>query len=139
MNAFKLILTAVTLVVATPTFAQDHGGPLHDKMEQIGKLFKAINLAAKDPAQNPQSTSNAAKLEVLFTACLNLIPDALADLPSAQQAAAKAGYEKLMNEEIRLSQELQKAFLANDNASALKILATMNQLKRDGHSQFDPN
>lgn len=107
-------------------------------MKQIGALFKAISKVAKDSSQNAASAENARQLAINFQSVMNLIPDEIKKLPEPQQAAAIIDYQKMIQQEIDASIALEKAFLANDNNSALTILDQMTVTKKEGHSKYNP-
>ena len=111
---------------------------LKDNMEVIGNTFQILGKQFRDPSKNADSAQQAAKLNGLFTASLNEVPSTIAHLPEEQKAEALAHYTTLMQQEVDLTVELQKAFEANDNAGAKVILMKMLDIQKQGHGAFKP-
>ena len=61
----------------------------------------------------------------------------LAQLPPDQQKAALADFQRLINEEQKLSESLKAAFAADDNTSAANIVNKMNLDKKEGHDKYN--
>jgi hypothetical protein len=126
-----LFLTAAAAFATAPT--------LKDNMSSIGKLVKAITLAAGDNTKNAVSADQARQLGVLFAAVLAQEPDSIAQMPAGQQASAVAEFKQLIQQELTDSGRLQTAFQTNDNAAASAVLKDMQVDKATGHSKFNKN
>jgi hypothetical protein len=105
-------------------------------MKTMNNKLKTIASQAKQPAMNAQSAALADEVATNAVASKTYVPGTVSSLPASQQAAAKAEYDKMLDETARLSQELAAAFRANNNALAGKILVALNQNKKDGHDKF---
>jgi hypothetical protein len=105
-------------------------------MKTMNNKLKTIASQAKQPAMNAQSAALADDVATNSIASKTYVPGTVSNLPASQQAAAKAEYDKMLDETARLSQELAAAFRANNNALAGKILVALNQNKKDGHDKF---
>jgi hypothetical protein len=112
---------------------------LKDNMKQIRTHVKALGANVGDASKNVQSAADAKALIELFAAAESQIPDSITALPAAEQAAAVADYKSLIQHEIDLATALEKAFEANDNASAAKILGQMDDTKKEGHQKYNDN
>ena len=113
-------------------------GDLEHNMKQIGDIFKAVGGSLKDPAKNAENAAAAAKISALFTLTKAQTPSHFSDIPEARRGEAMKAYQDMIQQCIDLSDQLQQAFLANDNALANEIYRKMKDLKQDGHDQFDP-
>ena len=133
----KRTLAALALL-ALPTLAlADTAVGLKDNMKALGKLYKAIQATVGDRGQNTANADSAGKMVVLFQAVGKQMPDSIAQLPPDQQKAALADFQRLINEEQKLSESLKAAFAAGDNTSAANIVNKMNLDKKEGHDKYN--
>lgn len=105
-------------------------------MKQIGALFGQIGRNINDASQNQASAAAAGQMVTLFQDCANQVPDSISQMAPADQPAALADYQNMINQEIQDSAALQNAFLSNDNATAASLLQKMNAEKQDGHGKY---
>jgi hypothetical protein len=131
MKKFALAL----LLIALPAFA-DAAPSLQDNMKSIGTLFKAIVTTMDDRTQNATNATNADKIQALFVAVSNQVPDSINQLSPDQKPAALADFKRLIGEETQFAQSLKAAFLANDNTTAANIVNKMNLDKKEGHTKY---
>ena len=124
------------LVAAQPSFAQTTPATLKANMDTIKSLVAPLLKNVNDSSQNQTSASQAAQLITVFGAVLSQAPSMIATMPADQQAAALATYKSMIQKEIDDSTALQKALLANDNATASSVLQDMISLKLQGHHLF---
>ena len=134
-------LTLMTLSFTGLTaFAQDaeSAGSLEHNMKEIGTLFKAIGGGIKDASKNAENAEASGKISALFKLTKEQTPSHFDEIPEAKRADAFKGYQEMIQQCIDLADQLQQAFLANDNASADQIYRKMKDLKQDGHDEYDP-
>jgi hypothetical protein len=138
--SFHTVFFAMSLFL---TVAQADTGPttlnLGSSMKQIGILVKSISTSINDSSKNSDSASSAEQLVTLFASVQTQVPDFITSLPADQQEAAIADFKSMIQQEIDLSQALDKAFQTNDNAGAALILNKMQELKHQGHSKYNPD
>ncbi len=135
----KLIIGLLTLIAAQNTFAQNATPTALEKsMSTIKSYYNPIVKNISDPSYNKTSADLAGKIADEFGNALKLTPKIFATMPGEQQAAALASYQGLIQKEIDASLALQKALLANDNATALHITDEMSATKSQGHKLFNP-
>lgn len=123
---------ALATLIALPALA--HGGGLHDLMKDMSHLMKQID--ASNAALNTQNAILADKFVDDVVKCKALADDVVDDVPAAQQASAKADYERMMDQMAQDGRDLGAAFRAGDDAKAQTILAQINDLKKQGHGEF---
>jgi hypothetical protein len=125
------------LLIGLLSFNSANAG-LKDDMKQISDIFKTIAGQFNDASLNTESADLAGQLVTLFTAALNEVPPSIANLSGPDRDTAIMQFKDLIQQEIDLSTELQKAFLAGDNAGALVILKKINTIRGEGHNAFNP-
>lgn len=113
-------------------------GTLKQSMKEIDRYYKSIGRSLKDPSKNLENAAAAAQMSSLFKQAKEQLPDLIATLPEAHRAEAATSYQNMILQMIDLTDQLQQAFLANDNARAGEIYLQIKELKREGHDKFDP-
>ena len=129
-------LLAATLITFTMSFAS--ASLMKDAMKEMGKEFKKINQTIRDASENQNNAARAQHIEKLLTDVLNELPVTVSELPSAQQEAAFARYQEMMQREITLAQQLTQAFLNDDSDTAMNVFQEMSDLMDQGHDEFEP-
>jgi hypothetical protein len=138
----RFLLATLSLALALPLGLQAQAGgkdpetELGQKMEKISGAFRALRRQAADASKNSDSLAKVAIIKENATASLKLEPAYKAKQPSAEQAKFVSNYEAKMKEFLALVDKLEAAFKANDNAGAEKLLATMNDAQKEGHTAF---
>jgi predicted metalloendopeptidase len=121
----------------TSAFAED-AASLKQNMKQANVIFKAVGASLNDVSKNPDNAQSMGQFVELFQQTLQQVPDVVKELPEAQRAPALDDYQKMIQQEIDFGQELQKAFLSNNNSLAAEIFQKMKELKQDGHDKYNP-
>ena len=122
--------------------AASHGGgdhdhtPLGEEMETISKAFRTLRRQAKDPAKNASSAALAGKMLAAAQKALDFEPAWTADQPKDEQADFVAGYKKGMEKMVAALVDLEKAFVAGDNAKAEAIIADLRDAQKKGHKAY---
>lgn len=138
----KMLLVA-SLLISSISFAQTPTSgdttpavpmfnSLKDTMKDMSKKLKAIAAQAKDPSKNANSEKLALELA-------KSTADAKLHIPT-KTAPDKAGqdlYIHMIDGVIQSANDLAKAFHNNDNATAIIILNTLSQQKKEGHERFE--
>jgi uncharacterized Zn finger protein len=141
--AFTLLSFSLTFTTFS-AFAQDATAPagealsLKQNMKAADKLFKAITATAGDAAHNAENAENALMMAGYFQQTLAQFPDAIKDMPAAQQEAALADYKNRIGQVVTLAGQLHDAFVANDNAAAVSLCQKLKDLKHAGHDKYNP-
>lgn len=133
-----IFVMLVSLVSAAFTFstAQAHNALIHNDMKQIKVLYKEIAASVSDSTKNAKSAADAAEIAKLFADAQTGTPEAISDLPAAEQADAIADYKSMIQKEIDFATSLQKALDSGDNSLATKILQQMDGVKKEGHEKY---
>ena len=130
-----LRILAATLVTLTMGLAS--ASTMTSAMRDMGKAFKKINQTIHDSSENQNNAVLAQTVAQLLTQVVNEMPSTVSELPSGQQEAM-ARYQDLIQQEIVLAQQLEQAFLNNDNATAQVLFQQMSDLMDQGHDEFEP-
>ncbi len=103
---------------------------LHDTMKAMGKLLKAITSQVDDVRSNASSAKMADQLVALTLHAKHFTPD-------HADSSVKARYDQALDHLAATERLLAKAFRANDNAKAKKLIDAINAEKKAGHGAFD--
>lgn len=128
----------ITALLMTVSFSFAFAGPTKNEMRDMGKAFKKINATIRDASQNQNNAALANEITQLLLAVVDVMPNTISELPSAQQAEAWATYQEMINQSITLAGQLEQAFLNNDSALAKQIFDEMSDLMDQGHDRFEP-
>lgn len=131
---FRSIRT-LTLTLALLAAPLAHA-TLKDSMQAIGGEFRQIFTKSKDPSLNVQTLDHARALKAAFAAAKTQYPATLEQLPPAQQEAARARFEELIQTGVVLADELIGAIEGGRQNDVAAILNRMNDLRRTGHGEF---
>ncbi|AZZ36383.1 hypothetical protein CIK05_06115 [Bdellovibrio sp. qaytius] len=133
----------LSLVLQSSAFAQNASDTAAALPKTLAATMKAMSSNLKSivaQINNPQLNDNSATKADMFTALTlhskDFSPDSIANLPADQNVAAKAQYDKMLDQTADLGTQLAFAFRSNDTASATVILNQLSQQKSDGHKQF---
>ena len=144
----RLLSTVIAFVIAfcgvnTSVFAaahEDHGDHDHtelgDQMETVSKSFRTLRRQAKDPAKNAASAALAAKMHKAAVVALAHEPAWTADQPKGEQADFVKDFKKEMKVFIGMLADLEKAFVAGDNAQAQAIIGNLRDQQKSSHKSF---
>lgn len=109
---------------------------LGEQMETISKAFRTLRRQAKDPSKNAASAALAAKMHKAAVAGLDHDPAWTADQPKAKQADFVKDYKKEMKVFVGMLADLEKAFVAGDNAKAEAIIGKLRDQQKSSHKSF---
>ncbi len=113
-------------------------GLMKQHMKEMGRHFKKISSTMRDTSQNEANAALAAQIVVLLSEVYTEVPDTILELPEERQAEAFAHYQDLTQQVYNLGQQLEQAFLANDNNLAVQIYKQMKNIMEDGHDKYEP-
>lgn len=133
-------LALACALVAAPIHVQAADEPeteLSQKMDKMSSAFRSLRRQIKDPAKNADSLAKVATIKENAQASLKLEPAQKADVPAAEQAKYVAAYQKKMKEFLALTDKLEAALKANDNAEAEKLVGAMGDAQKKGHGEFN--
>lgn len=105
-------------------------------MKGMSSDLKTISAQSTKPEMNSASAAIADDFIKLATHAKDFSTDVLKDVPADQLAAAKAEFDKMLDQAVSQGQQLAAALRANDNTQAVAILNQLVQTKKDGHSKF---
>jgi soluble cytochrome b562 len=136
-SASSVALAQAPAAPATPA-AADHKETteLGGKMGAIGKAFKKLRGQINDASKNEDSLKLVATIRENAEAALKYTPEKAADLPAADQAKFKADYAEHMKAFAADVDKLDAALKAGDNATAAKLVDTLNNDQKEGHKEF---
>lgn len=145
----KILMSALLLagmIGANAAFAEDTlqsaittqaaAKNLQQNMKEIGSIFKALSAAMNNASLNVESAKQASQLVELFKLTINQVPDSIDLFPPNEQAQALEDYKRLNQIHIDQAEKLAAAFAANDNSTAVAIIAQMNDTKKEGHTKY---
>ncbi|MBC7464754.1 MAG: hypothetical protein H7256_02075 [Bdellovibrio sp.] len=136
----KHLLIAASFIFSLTTFAQTAApvlpASLGKTMKAMSTNLKAIVAQATEATKNESSAKLADDFVTLTLHAKDFAVDSIQALPAEQQAAAKAEYDKMLEQTAITGQQLAAAFRANDNVLAANLLKQLSQDKKDGHDKF---
>lgn len=148
---FAVLALFVTLAFNSNCFAQAAGAgsgssavtapalpaSLQETMKAMNKTLKQIILQSADSSKDQLSAMLSEQFANLVLNAKKFMPDSIAKMPADQQAAAAAQYGQILDQVSATGMALSKAFLASDTTKIQQLLATLNDLKKQGHGTFD--
>jgi hypothetical protein len=136
--AFLIAFGGMNFTVLNAASHAGHGDhtELGEQMEIISKAFRTLRRQAKDPAKNAASAALAGKMHKGAIAGLEHDPAWTADQPKGEQADFKKGFKKEMEVLVGLLADLEKAFVAGDNAKAEAVIAKLRDQQKKGHKAY---
>jgi len=136
MKIRSFLSVVCALAVGASAFAAETETELGNKMDKMGSAFRALRRQAADASKNADSLAKVATIKENAIASLKLEPVKKKDLPAAEQKKFVADYQAKMKEFVALTEKLEAAFKANNNAEAEKLLAQMGDAQKAGHKAF---
>jgi hypothetical protein len=129
----KLILCslAATLMFVQPSMADDT--PLAEQMDAMNDAYKAMRRET-DPAKGAALARTAQDAMVKGIVELPEMVKGMAEGP--EKAKASAEYRKMMGSLITTLADMELAYLNNDMAKVKEIVASMRDMKKEGHDKF---
>ena len=109
---------------------------LSDTMKGMDTDLKAILAQLEDAASNPKSALLSEHFTWLVLHAKNFTPETITKLPQNEQAAAKADFDKMIQEASQMGVELATAFRQNNTSDATLILKKLKGAKREGHDKY---
>ena len=109
---------------------------LGNKMDAMGSAFRALRRQIKDPSKNADSLAKLATIKENAQASMKLEPAKTATVPAGDRKKFVSDYQARMKEFIALTDKVEKALKANDNAEAEKLLGAMADAQKKGHADF---
>ena len=137
---FSLLALACALLVAPAVqlqAADKEDTELSKHMDKMGSAFRALRRQIDDASKNADSLAKVKTIKENAVASLKLEPAQKAKVPAAEQAKYVASYHKQMKEFIALTEKLEAALTANDNAEAKKLLGALGEAQKKGHGEFN--
>ena len=136
MKIRLLFLTIVCALTAALARAAEPETELGGKMEKIGGAFRALRRQITDSSKNADSLAKVAAIRENAQAALKLEPAKKVEVPAAQQAKFVADYQAEMKKFIDMTNKVEAALKANNNAEAEKLLTAMNDHQKQSHKAF---
>ncbi len=109
---------------------------LGEQMEIVGKTFRSLRRAVRDPAKNAESAAMAGKMLAAAKAAQEFEPAWKAEQPEDEQAEFVAGYNKEMEKFVMMLTDLKAALEADDNDKANEIISSMRDQQRSSHKAY---
>ncbi len=107
--------------------------PLGKQMEAMKDALKLISKET-DPVKGAKEARDAQ--EAALKAALE-VPALLKEMPEgAEKAKALVAYHKMIGKAYISLCEVEEAFMAGKTDEVAKILATLKDMKKDGHKKF---
>jgi len=134
-----LLFPAVTIVRAEgdkPAVKEADQTELGKSMDQIGKAWRKLRKQVADPASNASSLELVATIKDATEKSLTLQPDKTRDLAEGDRAKYVEAYRDKMKEFIATLAKLADAIKAGDNPGAVKLVADLGAVQKEGHKEF---
>lgn len=136
-----MFATLLLASLAPVVFAQAADKPatlMEQSMKELDAAFKNLGRELKSPdvAQKPAYLEWAATIKAEAVKSRELVPQKIAELPTAEQAAMKADYLKEMDAFIATVGDLEKSLREERWADADVIIKAMRKAKSQGHENF---
>ena len=103
---------------------------LGEQMEVIGKTFRSLRRAVRDPAKNAESAEMAGKMLEAAQASLDFEPAWKAEQPAGEQADFVAGYREEMEKFVVMLTDLKAALEADE------IISSLRDQQRSSHKAY---
>jgi soluble cytochrome b562 len=135
--ALSIMLSSLFGLNSLPASEPGHGHTeLEEQMEVIGKTFRSLRRAVRDPDHNAESAEMVGEMLVAAKASTDYEPKWTADQPAAERADFVAGYQQEMEKFIEMLTELKVALEADDNETAKEIVAALRDQQRRSHKIY---
>lgn len=131
-----LLSSFVGLNTVTAAHHEEGHTELGEQMEVIGKTFRSLRRAVRDPAKNAESAAMAGKMLKAAKASLAHDPAWTAEQPAGEQADFVAGYKKEMKVFVGLLTDLKAALEADDNDKANEVIESLRDQQRSSHKAY---
>jgi soluble cytochrome b562 len=135
MKHRSLLLILAILPCAFSLRADDEG-PLEGQMKILARGTRQLGQQISNPAMQQ---SSIALLETLKKAAVDskaLAPSRTKEIPEDKRASFLADYRTDLDELKDAFDQVEQAVKAGDYAKAQSLLATVNSIKKEGHSKF---
>lgn len=109
---------------------------LGKSMEVMSKAWRNLRRMAANPEQNAKALELVAIVQAAAKKNLEFIPDLARDLPADKREKFIAGYREKMKETISALAQLETAFKAGDNKTAVEIIAQIGAMQKEGHKEY---
>lgn len=134
---FALTLFSVSSYADGPGEHHDDT-PLEKEMEGINKAWRQIRRQVNDPASNASTIALVAKTKQHAEASVGLEPILLSQQAEGEKEAFLNGYQEKMKEMVALLGDLEVALGEGDNAKAVQLVSSINELRKEGHRAYKP-
>lgn len=121
---------------ATAAHHEEGHTELGEQMETIGKTFRSLRRAVRDPAKNAESAAMVGKMLKAAKSGLDHEPAWKAEQPAGEQADFVASFKKEMKVFVQLLTDLKAALEADDNDKANELIASLRDQQRSSHKDF---
>jgi soluble cytochrome b562 len=129
---FRILLMSCALCLVLPVRAEEET-PLGKQMDAMNQAFKGFRKET-DPAKCAALARDAQ--QAVAKGMLEL-PAMLVKMPEGpQKAKSAAEYRKMMGKLYVSLCEVEEAYLAGKSDDAAKILASLKDVKKQGHDKF---
>ena len=129
---FQLIMMSCAACLVLPVFAEEDT-PLGKQMESFNDAYKVFRKET-DPAKGAAAAREAQQAVIKGLA---ETPAMLVKMPEGPaKAKAAAEYRKMLGKVFVSLCEVEEAFLAGKIDDVAKIVATLKDMKKEGHDKF---
>ena len=129
---FQLIMMSCAACLVLPLFAEEDT-PLGKQMESFNDAYKVFRKET-DPAKGAAAAREAQQAVIKGLA---ETPAMLVKMPEGPaKAKAAAEYRKMLGKVFVSLCEVEEAFLAGKIDDVAKIVATLKDMKKEGHDKF---
>jgi soluble cytochrome b562 len=109
---------------------------LTKQMDKMNGAFRKLRRQAGDATKNADSIEQVAILREFATASAKLEPAKAAAIPEADRKKWVADYQAKMGDMLKIIDRLDAAFKAGQNEEAVKIVADLGALQKEGHKEY---
>ncbi len=129
----------VTIPKSQPAGAAEHPGQppsLKDNMKAMNRAYRKLRKQISDPGQNVSSIQLLHTMQQELIKGFGIVPEKTADIPIKQQGKFVLSYKRKMVELLTALLNAEAALLDGDNAAAQQQVGKLNQIKKEGHREF---
>ncbi|MEJ6601991.1 MAG: cytochrome b562 [Verrucomicrobiia bacterium] len=131
-----LLSSFVGLNTATAAHHEEGHTELGEQMEVIGKTFRSLRRAVRDPAKNAESAAMVGKMLKAAKSGLDHEPAWKAEQPAGEQADFVANFKKEMKVFVQILTDLKAALEADNNDKANELIESLRDQQRSSHKDF---
>jgi soluble cytochrome b562 len=135
MKTITLFL-ALSVITCVTVIHADADTPLEKQMQVLARGMKQLSLQITDPAKQQENMTLIESLKQATATSKGLDPRKTSTIPKAGQEKFLTEYRALMDKLTDSFNRVEEAVKAGQYDQAKSALASVNSVKKEGHSEF---